>query len=359
MESADPRDDDPLEIYNCCGHSVDPFLWDWWGQLFSDPAYRAAYQAKWYALRAGHLSNTALFASIDALHAEIAEAYPREDAKWGSTNGYGSRFGDLQGEIDHMKDWLVDRLAFLDDFFEPFDMEDLAEGASTTQSSTTFDGHPEYAVDRETGGIFSNDSVTHTASELEAWWEVDLGASQSIGTVRVWNRTDCCTDRLSDFHLLVSDDPFTSTDLATTQAQPGVLDFAFPGTAGVFEDFLVGASGRFVRVQLAGTNVLSLAEVEVFASANVALGANASQSSDAALAASAVDGHLRTDPSAGDVALTRVEYQPWWQVDLGSVHDLDEVRIWRPEGLPAEGAPRAGLDEPLPRRSHALAAPGH
>lgn len=43
----------------------------------------------------------------------------------------------------------------------------------------------------------------HTLREVNAWWEVDLGASFSIHEVRLWNRSDCCQSRIQDVAVLV------------------------------------------------------------------------------------------------------------------------------------------------------------
>jgi len=116
LNSDDPRDDNPQQIW--VGNSgVDPFTWSWWGELFADPAFENAYNARWNALRAGPLSRNAIFTRINALAAEISESYNRENARWGSTPGYGSRYGNLAGEINAMKDWIDLRLAYLDSQF--------------------------------------------------------------------------------------------------------------------------------------------------------------------------------------------------------------------------------------------------
>jgi F5/8 type C domain len=90
--------------------------------------------------------------------------------------------------------------------------------------------------------------------------------------------------------------------------------------------------GRFVRVQLAGTNHLSLAEVRVLGSGgNLAAGKAATQSSDfspAARASNAVDGSTNGDFAAGSVTATNLEPHAWWQVDLGSSRKIDAVEVW-------------------------------
>jgi hypothetical protein len=141
----------------------------------------------------------------------------------------------------------------------------VALGKTTTQSSTGFGGVSARAVDGNTNGNWAVNSVTHTDSSANAWWQVDLGAVQQIVQIKVWNRTDCCGERLSNFYVLVSSAPFASTDLNSTLSQPGVSAFPAPSQAGTPTTITVGKPGRFVRVQLVGTNYLSLAEVEVIA----------------------------------------------------------------------------------------------
>lgn len=119
------------------------------------------------------------------------------------------------------------------------------------------------AIDGNTDGFYWNGSVTHTNYEAQPWWQLDLGSVQQVNSVQVWNRSDCCGERLSDFYLLVSDVPFQSTDLSTTISQPGVSSYYMAGQAGRPTTFTTNRTGRYVRVQLVGTNWLSLAEVQV------------------------------------------------------------------------------------------------
>jgi hypothetical protein len=127
-------------------------------------------------------------------------------------------------------------------------------------------GHPERAVDGNTNGAWSGGSVTHTAQpESEAWWQVDLEGSHEIGEIAIWNRTDsCCRDRLSNYYVFVSEEPFASGSVAGTLAQPGVQAFFEEQTAGSPTRLPVDTIGRYVRVQLTSqSDPLSLAEVEV------------------------------------------------------------------------------------------------
>lgn len=89
---------------------------------------------------------------------------------------------------------------------------------------------------------------------MQPWWQTDLGTTYStIDHVAVWNRGDCCSDRHSDYYVLVSDEPFTSGSLQKVLAQPGVWAVRRQEIAGKPTMIDVGRSGRYVRIQLAGT----------------------------------------------------------------------------------------------------------
>ena len=144
------------------------------------------------------------------------------------------------------------------------DQVNLALGKTATQSSTH---HPtttaSKAVDGNTNGALWDGYASATNSNTNAWWEVDLSSVQSIGAIQVWGRTDCCTDMTTNYYVFVSDNPFTSTNLNTTLNQPGVSNYYVPGYSGTPGTVNANRTGRYVRVQLAGTNYLVLGEVKV------------------------------------------------------------------------------------------------
>jgi hypothetical protein len=136
---------------------------------------------------------------------------------------------------------------------------------------------PARAVDNNLDGHFDQGSVTHTASETHPWWQVDLGQSQPIAKVRVWNRSDSqceegpCAARLTNFALFVSEiDPTTlSNNPHLLKQDSRVTAVIVSGTANQVSTFLMlkggkPVQGRYVRVQLLGNGVLSLAEVQLF-----------------------------------------------------------------------------------------------
>ncbi|MEO7298150.1 MAG: DUF1553 domain-containing protein, partial [Verrucomicrobiota bacterium] len=79
----------------------------------------------------------------------------------------------------------------------------LALKAKATQSSVDFAGPAPLAIDGNKNGIFEVKSTTHTQSEDNPWWEVDLGSEQPLDAIVVWNRTDAEVGvRLANFHVV-------------------------------------------------------------------------------------------------------------------------------------------------------------
>ena len=85
--------------------------------------------------------------------------------------------------------------------------KNVAREGKATQSSTTFGGDPARAIDGNTSGEFSADSVTHTAESNNPWWEVDVGKSAAIDKIVLWNRTDSSLgSRLANARVIVLDE---------------------------------------------------------------------------------------------------------------------------------------------------------
>jgi alpha-L-fucosidase len=146
--------------------------------------------------------------------------------------------------------------------------DNLALGRPAWQSTTHDLGtNASRAVDGNTDGNLWNNSVTHTSDtrpDPAPWWQVDLGSSLPIGTVDVYNRTDCCAGRLSDYWIFTSDAPYDTRKTPAEQAAtPGVWSSHEQTPAGAPTRVRVDANGRYVMVQQSGPTVLSLAEVEV------------------------------------------------------------------------------------------------
>jgi uncharacterized repeat protein (TIGR01451 family) len=216
----------------------------------------------------------------------------------------------------------------------------LAKGMTASQSSTYGSYVAGLAVDGNTDGAFGSGSISVASSALNAWWQVDLGSSAAIDTIAVWGRTDCCATWLSDYWLFVSDTPFTAGDTpATLQARAGTWSSHQTTAPNPLAAVAAGGvHGRYVRLQLSGTNYLEIAEVQVFgttivappANSNLAKGQAASQSSTYSTftAGYAVDGNTDGSLAHGSVSATNTEANAWWQVDLGASATVSSVAIW-------------------------------
>ena len=82
----------------------------WWNRLFTDPDFWQLWVDRWQELRQTNFSETNLFGLTDRLANEVREAQPREVKRW----GLDSRFGSYQGEVEWMKNWLSQRVDFID-----------------------------------------------------------------------------------------------------------------------------------------------------------------------------------------------------------------------------------------------------
>jgi hypothetical protein len=136
-----------------------------------------------------------------------------------------------------------------------FVQQSVAAGKPATQSSTLYGGDAQRAVDGNVDGNWNDGSVTHTDKALGAWWKVDLQGSYPVAMVDVYNRTDCCADRLAYFYVELSRDGGATWPTRVYNA----------GIAGSPTHVVMPAGSRAnqVRIVQDNNNYLSLAEVRV------------------------------------------------------------------------------------------------
>ena len=121
------------------------------------------------------------------------------------------------------------------------------------------------ANDGNTDGNFWDGSVTHTDWGLTynvpnvagQWWAVDLGSERVVNKVKIFNRTDCCSERLSHYRILAWDSKAFTWNV--------VSDHSADDTTGVpfFEVPIDMVRTQYVMVAKMDDNYLSLAEVQV------------------------------------------------------------------------------------------------
>ena len=145
--------------------------------------------------------------------------------------------------------------------------QNLASRKIAIQSSTFQNGIAALAVDGEvdgaSGAIGPDASIAHTLQETNPWWQVDLGELSSIYVLRVFNRTDCCQESLKDFNVFFSQLPMpTDATVVDLKENEEVKHFTYSGSIDSMGEMPIRAVGRYLRIQLEGNTVLSLAEVE-------------------------------------------------------------------------------------------------
>lgn len=145
--------------------------------------------------------------------------------------------------------------------------QNLALGQPSYQSS---DVPGYYAVaslanDGNTDGNFWDGSVSHTDSGYvtysEGWpgqyWYVDLGSERVVNSVRIFNRTDCCSERLSHFNILAYDSMQGYWKVISDHSQDNVAGISFLNLP------VSMTRTQYVMVAKTDDNNLQLAEVEV------------------------------------------------------------------------------------------------
>lgn len=155
-----------------------------------------------------------------------------------------------------------------------FNFTNLAIGSTASQSTThSPTSAADSAIDQDFTNAFPSGSTTHTVDGASGpvWWETVLPAVSNINEIALFNRGDCCADRLSNFRISI----FNGVTEVWGQNY-------FEGTGQAGETFAVHedtgaflAAGDRVRIQLindtnnaaTGTNVLSLREVEIYGTA--------------------------------------------------------------------------------------------
>ncbi len=134
------------------------------------------------------------------------------------------------------------------------DNKNIALNKPAMQSSIDFGGVPSRAVDGNINGVFQQGSVTHTNNEI-AWWKVDLKDIYDVTEIHVYNRTECCEDRLLETAVYVGNiDSTDPNDYTKVGDLKNLRVNSFVG-----EEY----RGRYVLIHKDDPNVLSLAEVEV------------------------------------------------------------------------------------------------
>ena len=133
--------------------------------------------------------------------------------------------------------------------------ENVGPNGIATQSSEGWGGNPQRGIDGNTDGQWGAGTTTHT-NGAPSWWEVDLMDTYYISYMRIWNRLDCCSERLTNFTITVLDFEREVVWEETFLPNNELMNGAFL----LIED--VEAEGQYVQVSMPG-QYLSIAELEI------------------------------------------------------------------------------------------------
>ncbi|MGC1471750.1 MAG: HYR domain-containing protein [Psychroserpens sp.] len=165
----------------------------------------------------------------------------------------------------------------------------IALGKPASQSSNYNSGNSypaSFGVDGNTG----NFTHTQSSNNIGSWWEVDLQADFEIGLIRIWNRSNCCQNRLNDYRITL----YNGATVVASQ------DFTTQPSLSLDITSLTGAADR-VRVTQLKNAPLSLGEFQVYASGGGALDFDCSDLGSQTVTMVATDGSGNTDSCSHQV----------------------------------------------------------
>ncbi|WP_193213681.1 CotH kinase family protein [Luteolibacter marinus] len=102
------------------GETLAFFEYDYWGRLFQDPDFMQKWIDRWQELRRGEFSDLAMTSRVDGMVSELQESQVRNQQRWSNVAPNGGPLSALSGyagEVDHLKNWLMQRAAWIDTQF--------------------------------------------------------------------------------------------------------------------------------------------------------------------------------------------------------------------------------------------------
>ncbi|KAG7216432.1 hypothetical protein INR49_001918 [Caranx melampygus] len=233
--------------------------------------------------------------------------------------------------------------------YSAYSYQNVALRGKATQSNR-YNGEPwgfgaaYNAIDGNRESKFIAGSCSHTTSESDPWWRVDLLDSYIITSIVITNRGDCCAERINGVEIHVGN---SLRDNGASNTKVGVIS-EIPAGSSYTLGIPSRVEGRFVTVRLPGAQrILTLCEVEVYGyraptGENLALQGKATQKSVFGIgsAYNAIDGNRASKWEDASCSHTDEIDSPWWRLDLRKTHKVFSVKIvnrdFKPERL--EGA---------------------
>jgi len=209
------------------------------------------------------------------------------------------------------------------------DRINIAGLGRATQSDTYKGRVASNAIDGNTNGFITG-TQSHTLTERsgQAWWKVTFVKPHLICGVVIYNRMDCCQERLSGFSVYVGE-----TEFGKVQFLDGKGSYSFWKKAKTSDTVTVTG----------GDSYLHMAEVEVFECPceNIAGDGLATQIdvNKQRVAALAIDGNIDGDsvPFGGSVTHTESKGSgAWWKLTFPESRLISEIIIYNRQNCCSE-----------------------
>ncbi len=205
-------------------------------------------------------------------------------------------------------------------------------GAVATQSSLFTSPRPTANCN---DGVFTSSlpkDECHTSNNSDnEWVDITLDSNRPIVQIKIYNRTNCCTDRILNSYVLMSTSPFPSgSDSASLAAARAQADFEFQILVDqpLYELSLNNQLGRYIRLQKAGgalnsTGYINILEIEAIEgpAENVDLSIVKSASDESPSVADTVIFSLVVTNNGPDIA-TNVDVVDTFPDGLGSIASI-------------------------------------
>uniref|UniRef100_A0A673IYD1 Fucolectin tachylectin-4 pentraxin-1 domain-containing protein n=1 Tax=Sinocyclocheilus rhinocerous TaxID=307959 RepID=A0A673IYD1_9TELE len=196
----------------------------------------------------------------------------------------------------------------------------VARWGTAAQSTLFYDWYTQNALD----GLSS--TCSHTTTQTDPWWKLDLMKMYSVNRVTITNRPDCCESRINGAEIRVgnvSSDVFSNPVCAVVSSIPAGATYSYSCR---------GMEGRYVIVNIPGTSkILTLCEVGVYVifPGNLATGRTITQSSTIGtwLGQQAIDFNPGFIQPSLSCSSTTAQTDPWWRVDLRYIYRVSRVVI--------------------------------
>jgi hypothetical protein len=99
----------------------------WWGVLAEDPEFVQAWVDRWQALRRNEFSSASLRTLVDGFAAQVgSDAAQRDAARWPDN---ASPYGSYAAQIEHLRNWIVNRAGWIDAQFVAAPAVELSGGS--------------------------------------------------------------------------------------------------------------------------------------------------------------------------------------------------------------------------------------